>query len=313
MNCLSQISSRLEAFFRSSSSQFRAQTSLYGSYACSWTRTISYSPPRIAVPNQNSALTRFGVRLYSAKVGKSGGSVSRSRRKSEPEPAMEKEKQPKEAFYVVRKGDVVGVYKSLNDCQAQVGSSICDPPVSVFKGNCLPKETEEYLTSRGLKDAVYSIRAEDINESLFGPLVQCALQVKHEGIGSISVTTDSSQKHAKFDHFDMGQLSSASSMAGHLNCALKRSCILKFDGASKGNPGKAGAGAVLLADDGSLVQGLWKVKNENIAKLYKEVKKLKDKFRSFEINHVLRNLNSEADKQANLAVSLADGEILVES
>lgn len=305
--------------------------------------------------------------------------MSRSRRKSEPEPAMEKEKQPKEAFYVVRKGDVVGVYRSLNDCQAQVGSSICDPPVSVFKGNCLPKETEEYLTSRGLKDAVYSIRAEDINESLFGPLVQCALQVKHvptssigvtsfeetskkrshqvagfenvEGIGSISVTTDSSQKHAKFDHFDMGQLSSASS----------RSCILKFDGASKGNPGKAGAGAVLLADDGSLicklreglgeatnnvaeyraiilglryahkrgfekisvlgdsklvcmqVQGLWKVKNENIAKLYKEVKKLKDKFRSFEINHVLRNLNSEADKQANLAVSLADGEILVES
>ena len=48
----------------------------------------------------------------------------------------------------------------------------------MFKGNCLPKETEEYLTSRGLKDAVYSIRAEDINESLFGPLVQCALQVK---------------------------------------------------------------------------------------------------------------------------------------
>lgn len=124
MNCLSQISSRLEAFFRSSSSQFRAQTSLYGAYACSWTRTISYSPPRIAVPNQNSALTQFGVRLYSAKVGKSGGSVSRSRRKSEPEPAMEKEKQPKEAFYVVRKGDVVGVYRSLNDCQAQVGSSV---------------------------------------------------------------------------------------------------------------------------------------------------------------------------------------------
>lgn len=124
MNCLSQISSRLEAFFRSSSSQFRAQTSLYGAYACSWTRTISYSPPRIVAPNQNSALTRFGVRLYSAKVGKSGGSVSRSRRKSEPEPAMEKQKQPKEAFYVVRKGDVVGVYRSLNDCQAQVGSSV---------------------------------------------------------------------------------------------------------------------------------------------------------------------------------------------
>lgn len=31
------------------------------------------------------------------------------------------------------------------------------------------------------------------------------------------------------------------------------SCILEFDGASKGNPGKAGAGAVLRAEDGSVV------------------------------------------------------------
>ncbi|GLT53019.1 hypothetical protein SLA2020_263180 [Shorea laevis] len=36
--------------------------------------------------------------------------------------------QEKDAFFVVRKGDIVGVYKSLTDCQAQVGSSICDPP-----------------------------------------------------------------------------------------------------------------------------------------------------------------------------------------
>lgn len=32
--------------------------------------------------------------------------------------------QEKDAFFVVRKGDIVGVYKSLNDCQAQVGSSV---------------------------------------------------------------------------------------------------------------------------------------------------------------------------------------------
>jgi ribonuclease HI len=31
------------------------------------------------------------------------------------------------------------------------------------------------------------------------------------------------------------------------------SCILEFDGASKGNPGPAGAGAVLRAEDGSMV------------------------------------------------------------
>lgn len=31
------------------------------------------------------------------------------------------------------------------------------------------------------------------------------------------------------------------------------SCIIEFDGASKGNPGQAGAGAVLRAADGSMV------------------------------------------------------------
>lgn len=36
---------------------------------------------------------------------------------------------------------------------------------------------------------------------------------------------------------------------------MQRSCIIEFDGASKGNPGQAGAGAVLRADDGSMVHG----------------------------------------------------------
>ena len=30
----------------------------------------------------------------------------------------------KDAFYVVRKGDVIGVYKSFADCQAQAGFSV---------------------------------------------------------------------------------------------------------------------------------------------------------------------------------------------
>lgn len=33
----------------------------------------------------------------------------------------------------------------------------------------------------------------------------------------------------------------------------QRSCTLEFDGASKGNPGQAGAGAILRSDDGGLV------------------------------------------------------------
>ena len=30
----------------------------------------------------------------------------------------------KDAFYVVRKGDVVGIYKTLSDCQLQAGFSV---------------------------------------------------------------------------------------------------------------------------------------------------------------------------------------------
>jgi len=34
---------------------------------------------------------------------------------------------------------------------------------------------------------------------------------------------------------------------------MQLSCILEFDGASKGNPGKAGAGAIIRRLDGSVV------------------------------------------------------------
>jgi len=34
---------------------------------------------------------------------------------------------------------------------------------------------------------------------------------------------------------------------------LQRSCTLEFDGASSGNPGRSGAGAVLRSADGSRV------------------------------------------------------------
>lgn len=55
------------------------------------------------------------VQCYSSK--KSGGTSSR--RKSNPKLVMDKDE-----FFVVRKGDLVGVYRSLSDCQAQVGTSV---------------------------------------------------------------------------------------------------------------------------------------------------------------------------------------------
>jgi viroplasmin and RNaseH domain-containing protein len=36
-------------------------------------------------------------------------------------------------YYVVRKGDVVAVYKTLSDCQAQICSSVC---VTVWNYKC---------------------------------------------------------------------------------------------------------------------------------------------------------------------------------
>ncbi|KAK9277252.1 hypothetical protein L1049_006791 [Liquidambar formosana] len=362
MNCLLQASSYTAAIF-SKSTHFIARTSVYGCSTPSWKKSFAHAGIRTI--NLEFVLTRFRVQCYSSRRG--SGSKSRSR-KLDPIPVMEEEK---DAFFVMRKGDVVGVYKSLSDCQAQVGSSICDPPVSVYKGYSMPKDTEDYLVSRGLKNAIYTIKAADLKEDLFGMLVPCPfqqpdsskgetsskdlpkkrLQEEHgseivDAVGSTIISMDPLRKHIKLDGYVKAQAQSS-------NC---RSCIIEFDGASKGNPGQAGAGAVLRADNGSLicrlreglgivtnnvaeyraiilgmkhalkqgytdirvqgdsklvcmqVQGLWKVKNQNMSDLCEEAKKLKDKFCSFQISHVLRGLNSEADAQANLAVSLA-GEI----
>ncbi|KAF5778117.1 putative ribonuclease H [Helianthus annuus] len=259
-------------------------------------------------------MTRFGTRCSLKTAAKTKKSDSKM----------------DDGFFVVRKGDLVGVYNNLIDCQAQVGSSVCDPPVSVYKGYTMSKECEAYLESCGLKNALYSIRAVDLRHELFGTLVPCPFQHPH-------VSIDQPEK-------DLW------SQTGH-------ACVLEFDGACKGNPGQSGAGAVLRTPDGSLIyrlreglgvatnnvaeyramilglryalskgftsirvvgdsklvcmqiQGLWKVRNKNIIKWYEEAKRLKDEFMFFQINHVLRDKNSEADAQANLAVVLAVGEV----
>lgn len=275
----------------------------------------------------------------------------------------------KDAFYVVRKGDIIGVYKCLNDCQALLGSSVCDPSVSVFKGYGLPKEAEDYLVSNGLKNAVYSVAATDVQGDLFGQLSVCPFQqppsskgkaldqfipdkiVKHKVVVPTSIPIAPQSKHVVFQNFIEDPSVSSTSARGF--------CTLEFDGASKGNPGPAGAGAVLRIEGGSgsrvcrlregvgiatnnvaeyrglllglnyalqkgykhirvqgdsklvvmQVQGLWKLKNQNMSHLCKVAKELKDRFLSFEIRHVERDFNSAADVQANLAVHLKNGEV----
>ncbi|KAH8510980.1 hypothetical protein H0E87_008497 [Populus deltoides] len=259
--------------------------------------------------------------------------------------------EEKDAFYVVRKGDIIGVYNNFSDCQLQAqSSSVCNPSVSVFKGYGLPKEAKEYLSSHGLNNAAYSIQAPDVQNDLFGKLLPSPFQEPASSFrakeldnnfppkrlpqplesiklhGSTSISTNPQKKFLKSDNGVEAKRISSS-------CP---SCILEFDGASKGNPGPAGAGAVLRAEDGSMVcrlreglgiatnnvaeyravllglkhalkkgfkyicvqgdsnlvcmqiQGLWKLKNQNLADLCKEAKELKDMFTSFQIKHVPR-------------------------
>lgn len=249
-------------------------------------------------------------------------------------------------FYVVRKGDVIGIYKNLADCQAQVSNSVCDPPVTVYKGYSLRKETEEHLAARGLKHAMYSINSADARDELFDDLVPCPFQ-QPDGTASSTLKrpqemeTGPSKKHPKVAEQEPLP-------DNHL------SCILEFDGACKGNPGKSGAGVVVRRPDGSViahlreglgiatnnaaeyralllglryaakkgfkyiraqgdsklvcyqVQDHWRVKNDNMADLCKKVKELKGQFLSFQLNHVLREFNADADAQANFAVELPE-------
>lgn len=258
-----------------------------------------------------------------------------------------------EPFYVIRKGDVIGIYKSLSDCQDQVSNSVCDPPVTVYKGYSLPKETEEYLAALGLRNALYSIEAADARDELFGDLVPCPFQQPDETAKSTlkrsqEMETGPSKKQPKIAEQEPLPHS-------HL------SCILEFDGACKGNPGRSGAGAIIRRLDGSViahlreglgittnnaaeyralilglkyaakkgfkhiraqgdsklvcnqVQDIWRAKSENMADLCKKAKKLKGKFLTFQLNHVLREFNADADVEANFAVELPVGEVQEQS
>nr|XP_043612861.1 uncharacterized protein LOC122584855 isoform X2 [Erigeron canadensis] len=225
-----------------------------------------------------------------------------------------KTKKKNSFYYVVQKGDIVGVYNNkLHILDDSPLSQVCDRPVSVYKGYNMSKEAEAYLVSRGLKDALYTIRAVDFRKDLFGTLMPCPFQHPHDSLG---------EPQNIFQQL--------------LGSQTERACILEFDGACKGNPGISGAGAVLRTPDGTLfcrlreglgtatnnvaeyramilglryalskgftsiyvvgdsklvcmqIQGLWRARHPNMIKWYEEAKKLKDEFQFFQVHHVLR-------------------------
>ncbi|XP_028801887.1 uncharacterized protein LOC114757058 [Neltuma alba] len=226
MSCLSQLSSYTAALI-TRTTYFVSTRSLYGCSVFSWKRKLEY--PAIRSAHLEFVLTRFRVQCYSSRKGRKSASKLQ---KLEPEPVMEQEK---DAFFVVRKGDIVGIYNSLIECQAQVGSSICNPPVSVYKGYSLPKDAGDYLVSRGLKNALYTVRAADLNEDIFGTLVPCPFQDPasleagtssnaaskkrslgvlgqenvEEGIGVTSLSEDPLKKQVKLDHSALAQVPSS--------------------------------------------------------------------------------------------------------
>ncbi|EOA37912.1 hypothetical protein CARUB_v10009379mg, partial [Capsella rubella] len=346
MNCLSHARSYISLGLLKRSS--------YVSSQIQWNQCF-YTPSKSCL--KPAGVCAFGlskVHFYSSrsKAGKSKMSSST---------VVSVADKEKDAFFVVRKGDVIGIYKDLSDCQAQVGSSVFDPPVSVYKGYSLPKEAEEYLSSVGLKKPLYSIRASDLKDDMFGALTPCLFQEPNVTVSEERNTLEMKSKDKTID-YKIDPLPSAS-MSGPLemigNNSPEETCFIEFDGASKGNPGLSGAAAVLKNEDGSLIcklrqglgiatnnkaeyhalilglkyavekgykkikvkgdsklvcmqiKGQWNVNNEVLAKLHKEAKQLCDKCVSFEISHVLRNLNADADEQANLAVRLPEGEVEV--
>ncbi|XP_010485550.1 PREDICTED: uncharacterized protein LOC104763856 [Camelina sativa] len=282
----------------------------------------------------------------------------------------------KDAFYIVRKGDIIGVYRSLSECQEQAGSSVSDPAMSVYKGYGWPKGAEDLLSSCGIKNALFSINASYVKDDAFGKLIPCPVQQpsscqggtsnkpspakRLQAMGSNesgSFSPSPAQKHLKIQNDMVHRV--PSSLLTRQPILQIDSCSIEFDGASKGNPGKAGAGAVLRASDKSVlfylregvgiatnnvaeyralilglksaldkgfknvrvqgdsmlvcmqVQDAWKTKHPKMAELCKQAKELKSKFKTFHIEHIDRELNSDADNQANCAIGLAEGQTMV--
>ncbi|XP_042489127.1 uncharacterized protein LOC122069224 isoform X2 [Macadamia integrifolia] len=323
MNCLLNVSS---AALFSRNRPFIVKTSLYGYCCSSWIRSIQHA--RVKAINVGFMSMRFPVQCYSTSHG--------GRASCSPKLDFASSMEEKDTFYIVRKGDLVGVYKSLSDCQAQVGSSVCDPPASVFKGCSFPREAEEYLVSRGLKNAAYSISASDVKEDLFGKLIPCPFQQpsspeakksKKESPRKISQEVLESDGNVVswsqvIDGLDPERnLIELETSAAAQTVYSKCSCILEFDGASKGNPGQAGAGAVLRAEDGRVVYRLREglgITTNNVAEYRAMILGMKYALKKgFKQIHVqgdsklicMQGLNSEADAQANLAINLGDGEV----
>lgn len=111
MNCLSHARSYI-------SLGLLKRSSYVSSTHIPWNQCFFYMPSKSCLKpgGVSSVFGMSSVHSYSSR-SKSG----KSKMSSTVVSVADKEKY---AFFVVRKGDVIGIYKDLSDCQAQVGSSV---------------------------------------------------------------------------------------------------------------------------------------------------------------------------------------------
>ena len=98
--------------------------SLHGSISCfnlHWKKCVNYPYIKpIYFGSDSSVLARFiDFKCYTTKK-----KSTQNRKLNSEIGTIEGDDKEKEGFFVVRKGDIVGVYKSFSECQAQVGSSV---------------------------------------------------------------------------------------------------------------------------------------------------------------------------------------------
>lgn len=130
-------------------------------------------------------------------------------------------------FYAVRKGRSVGIYNNWDDCKSQVHGY----PGCQYKSFSSLKEAEDYL-AQNVPPPHPACKAQKVDEYLANQNKSFSLLKRAEG----------------FPVQEAQGPETSSNRQG-----LYR---LEFDGASKGNPGKAGAGAVLRYPDGSVAYTL---------------------------------------------------------
>nr|GMD97024.1 uncharacterized protein LOC109154812 [Ipomoea batatas] len=251
---------------------------------------VSFSQAGIRRVYLNSFLERVYVRSYSSKKSSRNCSWSqKSDHAMASTPALITEDDDTNAFFVVRKGDLVGIYRRFSDCQSQVGSS----------------------------DVVGSTVLSDDSLRKHAKLEHDSDQALSLGERSCTLEFDGSSKGT-------GQAGAGAVVRaddGSLTCRLREGLGIatcnaaEYRGIILGLKYALSKGftSIRVQGDSKLVcmqiQGHWKVKSQNLSILYGQAKQLKDRFLSFEIIHVLRKFNSDADVQANLGAKLPDGQI----